>query len=78
MSTDALLRRQLVLTWVAGLVASVAMAAVGVIAFMRPDESKSTVITAAVVGSVAVAVILVVLIRHVGTLATFAFRKEPV
>ena len=77
MSTDALLRRQLVLTWVAGLVASATMALVGLALFLLPAASKAWVIGAALVGSVAVAAVLFVLLRHVVTLATFAFRKDP-
>jgi hypothetical protein len=71
------MRRQLVLTWVAGLVASATMALVGVALFLLPATSKAWVISTAVVGSVAVAAVLFVLLRHVVTLAGVAFRREP-
>ncbi len=77
MGTDAFLRRQLVLTWVAGLVASATMALVGLALFLLPAGSKAWVIGTAAVGSVAVAAVLFVLLRHVVTLAAFAFRKDP-
>lgn len=76
-TADHLLRRQLVLTWVSGLVASVTMAGVGLALFLLPAASKAWVIGTAAVGSVAVAAVLFVLLRHAVALATFAFRKEP-
>ena len=74
---DALMRRQLILTWVAGLVASATMALVGLALFFLPATSKAWVIGTALAGSVAVAVVLFVLLRHVVVLAGFAFRKDP-
>lgn len=77
MSTEALLRRQLVLTWVAGLVALATMAAVALAVFLVPAVSGAWLVGGAVVSTLAMAAVLVVLLRHVMTLATFAFRKEP-
>lgn len=75
-TADAFLRRQLVLTWVAGLVAFTTMAVVALSLHFLPASSTSWVVATAAAGSVAVAVVLVVLVGHVVRLAAFVFRKE--
>ena len=77
MSTDALLRRQLVLIWLSGLVALATMAVVALAVFLVPTVSGAWLVGAAVVATASLAAVLFVLLRHVVTLATFAFRREP-
>jgi hypothetical protein len=75
-TADAFLRRQLVLTWVTGLVVLVSMAVVALAVFLLPTGSRAWVVAAALAGSAALTVLLVVLLRHAVGLARFAFRRE--
>ena len=73
---DELLRRQVVLTWVAALVVLVTLSGVALALFLIPAASRGWATAAAVVASAVVAVLFAVLLRHAARLAGFAFRKE--
>ena len=85
-TADAFLHRQLVLTWLAGAVVLVVLAAAALALFLAPpvdtpfpEELRGryrAFVTAAVAGAVALGVLLAVLLRHAVRLAGFTFRKE--
>lgn len=73
---DEFLRRQFLLTWTAALVVLVTLSGVALALFLLPAASHGWAVAAAVVGAGVVAVLFLVLVRHVVRLAGFAFRRE--
>ncbi|HVF75397.1 MAG TPA: hypothetical protein VM938_10145 [Acidimicrobiales bacterium] len=85
-TADAFLRRQLVLTWLAGGVVLLVLAGAALALFLAPpvdaafpEELRGRYrgfVAVAVAGAVALVVLLAVLVRHAVRLAGFTFRKE--